>query len=97
LNTLGRTALDQGDREAARAAFAQSEHHLDGRRQTLGGGYLYCQALAGRVAAGEDRAMLPRALDLFRERTSFNWSWMWQCSDEVTREDLARAEAAAGA
>jgi len=96
LNTLGRTALGQGDREAARAAFVQSELQLDGRRQTLAGGHLYCQALAGLSAAEGDRERLRRAQGLFRDRSAFNWSWMWLCSDEITREYVELAEAAVG-
>ena len=96
LNVLGRTALDQGDREAARAAFLMSELHLDGRRRTLGGGPLYSQALAGRGAADGDRDAVRRARELFERRTEFDWSWFWQCEDDVTRTDLTRAEAAAG-
>jgi serine/threonine-protein kinase len=95
-NVLGRTALDQGDREAAHAAFVQSEMHLDGRRRTLGGGYLYCQAVAGRAMVDGDRAALQRARETFEQRSAFDWSWFWQCEDGVTRADLARASAAGG-
>jgi TolB-like protein/Tfp pilus assembly protein PilF/predicted Ser/Thr protein kinase len=94
LNVLGRTALDQGDRDAARTAFHQSEQHLEGRPRTLGGGHLYCQAIAGRASAEGDAKLYARARELFERRAPFDWSWFFQCSEDVTRSDLERAATA---
>jgi hypothetical protein len=92
LNALGRVALDQGDEEAAVAAFRQCELHLGGRPRSLGAGWLLCQALAGAAAANGGDAVLRRALDLFEKRRPYDWSWLWLCSEEATIADLARAQ-----
>jgi serine/threonine-protein kinase len=96
LNVLGRAALDQGDREGAGAAFRQCELHLGGRRRTLGGGHLLAQALAGRAAADRDVGTLEESRARFERRDGGDWSWLWQCSDDVTRRDLERAAEAVG-
>ena len=92
LNALGRTALDQGDRDAAATAFRQCELHLGGRPRALGGGHLGAQAIAGRAAAERDAEALARARALAADRSAGNWSWFWSCSDDVTRAAIARAE-----
>lgn len=96
LVTLGRTALDQGDREGARAAFVQLIAHLEGRVHTLGGGHYMVMALAGRAAAGEGAAHLAAARALFTDRVRFDWSWLWGSMDVDSQAMLARAEAVLG-
>jgi TolB-like protein/Tfp pilus assembly protein PilF len=91
LNALGRTALDAGDREAAATAFHQGALHLGGRPRTLGGGFLLCQAIAGRAAATGDRDALDEARALHERRDRGDWSWFWQCAEPETVADLARA------
>src|SRR5262249_38241582 len=75
LVALGRTALDQGDAEAARTAFHQCELHLGGRPRTLGGGFLMAQAKAGLAAAAGDRALLQDARAALAHRSELDWSW----------------------
>jgi tetratricopeptide (TPR) repeat protein len=96
LNALGRTALELGEVETARTAFLQCEQHLEGRPRTLGGGHLRCQARAGRAAADRDAELLADARDAFARHEPGNWSWLWQCSADVTRRDLDRAAESLG-
>ncbi len=96
LATLGRTALDQGDLESARAAFSQLCAHVEGRSRTLGGGHYLTQALAGRAAAGEGEAHYERAKSLFDQRGEYDWSWMWGSNDVDSLPLLARAAHALG-
>jgi serine/threonine-protein kinase len=96
LCALGRTALEQGDISAARAAFAQAVSHLRGRPHGLGGGFLLVQALAGQARAGEGGGPFEEAVRLHRDRQGFNFSNMWSCTDDVALLELARAAAALG-
>ena len=96
LCALGRTALDQGDRDAARASFGQALAHLRGRPRGLGGGQLAVQALAGMARAGAAPENLEEALELFRSRRGFDFSILWTCTDDVSLLELARAAAALG-
>jgi len=96
LCVLGRTALDEGDLPAAKAAFAQAVAHLRGRQRALGGGHLLVQALAGLARAGEGEVPYEQALLLFERRQGFSFSWLWCCSDDVALYELARAAAAVG-
>src|SRR5262249_20714018 len=73
LNALGRTALDQGDAEAARTAFRQCELHVGGRPRTLGGGFLLAQAKAGRATASGDGALLREAQAAVETRSELDW------------------------
>ena len=91
LVTLGRVALDRDDAEAARAAFRQATLHLEGRPRTLGGGFLACQAEAGRAAADRDPEALRAAEARFAARAPGDWSWFWLCTEEDTLPDLERA------
>jgi len=93
LNALGRTALDQGDAEAAVTAFHPCELHLGGRPRTLGGGFLLAQAMAGRAAAEGDEALLRGANDAFERRSALDLSWLWRCDETTTRADLRAAHA----
>jgi TolB-like protein/predicted Ser/Thr protein kinase len=92
LCSLGRTALDQGDRAAAHAAFTQLVAHIKGRERTLGGGFLMVQALAGLARAGDGPAPLAEARRLYEERDRFNFSILWTCDDATTQRDLQAAE-----
>jgi TolB-like protein/tetratricopeptide (TPR) repeat protein len=96
LCALGRSALDAGDAETARVAFHQAAAHLRGRPRTLGGGYLVIQALAGLARAGEGAPPLEEALDLWRSRAGHDFSLMWSCTPDVTREELSAAAAHLG-
>ncbi|HKD18728.1 MAG TPA: protein kinase [Thermoanaerobaculia bacterium] len=94
LCALGRTALDQGDREGARASFAQALAHLHGRPRGLGGGQLVVQALAGLARATEQRELFDEARALFQARRGYDFSALWTCTDDVSRIELARTAAA---
>jgi TolB-like protein/predicted Ser/Thr protein kinase len=91
LCALGRTALQQGDPPAARAAFVQAVSHLHGRPRALGGGQLMVQALAGLARAGDSPRSFQEARRLFELREGFDFSSMWSCSDDVSLLELARA------
>ena len=97
LCALGRSALDQGDAPAARAAFSQAVTHLRGRTHGLGGGYLLVQALAGLARAGAGAEPYQEALELYRSRRGHDFSFLWLCSDDVTLLELAKAASALGA
>ena len=93
LCALGRTALEQGDAEAAHAAFTQAAAHLRGRPRALGGGHLLVQALAGLSRAGDGAAALDEALGLFGSRQGYSFDMMWTCDEGVTLLELSRAAA----
>ncbi len=95
LCALGRIALEQGDQEAAHAAFTQAVAHLRGRPRALGGGHLLVQALAGLARLDGEKRFV-EALDLFTRREGHDFSFMWACSDDVTLLELSRAAAAVG-
>ncbi len=96
LVTLGRTALDQGDLAAARAAYGQAIAHVQGRQHTLAGGTLVVQALAGLARANSDPAAYADALDLYERQDRFDFSLYWVCADDTTLFDLSDAAAALG-
>jgi eukaryotic-like serine/threonine-protein kinase len=96
LCVLGRTALDEKDSPAARAAFTQAIAHLRGRPRALGGGHLLVQALAGLSRAGEGPAPYEQALLLFEKRQGFSFSWLWGCSEDATLDQLSRAAESLG-
>jgi serine/threonine-protein kinase len=95
LCALGRTALSQGDTEAARAAFTQAIAHLRGRPRALGGGHLLVQALAG-LSRADGPSSLAEALALYASRQGHDFSMMWSSTDDVTLLELSRAAGAAG-
>ena len=97
LCALGRSALDQADAAAARAAFSQAVTHLRGRTHGLGGGYLLVQALAGLARAGAGAESYREALELYRSRRGHDFSFLWLCSDDVTLLELAKAADVLGA
>ena len=68
LIALGRTALQQRDISAARAAYGQAIAHVRGRQRTLAGGWLLVQALSGLARADDDAAPYSEAVHLHRSR-----------------------------
>jgi tetratricopeptide (TPR) repeat protein len=96
LCTLGRTALQQGDLPAARAAFRQAALHVRGRPHARCGGYLLVQALAGATQAGEGPEPFEEALRLFERREGWNFQWFYGCSEDMTLMALARAARSLG-
>jgi serine/threonine protein kinase len=74
LNTLGRCALFEGDLAAADAAFTQTLAQIRGRNKSQGAGYLMAQALAGAARARGDTKLLDEASDVFKDRSSWNFS-----------------------
>jgi serine/threonine protein kinase/tetratricopeptide (TPR) repeat protein len=91
LCSLGRTALQQGDLPAARAAFRQAELHMRGRPKARCAGHPFVRALAGATQAGEGPGPFEEALPLFERREAWNFQWIWGCSDDITLLELARA------
>jgi hypothetical protein len=91
LCSLGRTALQQDDFTAARAAFRQAALHVRGRPHARCGGYLLVQALAGATQAGEGPEPFEEALQLFERREGWNFQWFYGCSEDITLMALARA------
>ncbi len=96
LCTLGRVALDQGDLEAARAAFDQAEAQTRGRPAGIGAGHVLVQTLAGKTRAGGGAGPFEEALGLFERREGFNFSWVLIGSNEVSLNELARSATAIG-
>ncbi|HET9253057.1 MAG TPA: protein kinase [Candidatus Eisenbacteria bacterium] len=96
LVSLGRTALEQRDADAANAAFHQAVLHIRGRPRALGGGHLLTQALAGLARAGAGPWALDEAIALYENRSSCDFSWLWCCQADVTHLELARAARAVG-
>ena len=96
LCSLARTAMDQGDWAAARAALEQVIAHLRGRPRTLGGGFFLTQALAGLARANADAARLDESLTFYRTRPRLNFDHVWFDGEETTLVQLAHAAAALG-
>jgi len=96
LVSLGRTALRQGDIDAARTAFQQAVLLFRGRPRALGGGHLVVQALAGLAQSGSGAALLDEAVNLERSQAGFNFMWLWCCQPEISHLELARAANAVG-
>jgi tetratricopeptide (TPR) repeat protein len=96
LCSLGRTALQQEDTEAARAAFNQAVLHLRGRSRARAGGHPFVQGLCGLAQTDRDEGAFEEALDVFRRREDFDFSFMYCCVDDVTLLELARAAKSLG-
>jgi tetratricopeptide (TPR) repeat protein len=96
LVALGRTALQQSDPAAARAAFGQAIAHVHGRHRTLAGGTLLVQALAGLARANGDREAYAEAARLDQRRDQFDFSGYWLCEHYMSLLDLSRAADALG-
>jgi len=93
---LARTAFDQGDAPAARAALWQVLGHVRGRDRMLGGGHLVVQALAGLARAGDGPATYEEATRLWETRRGFDFSLGFACDDATTITALAHAAIALG-
>jgi len=94
---LGRTALDEGNRDAAAASFNQAVLHLRGRPRARCGGLLMVQALSGLARSRRDGSPLEEALALLETRQGFDFSPMWGgITDGVTLWELHQAAAALG-
>jgi TolB-like protein/Tfp pilus assembly protein PilF len=96
LCALGRTALDQGDRPAAEAAFRQAFTQIQGRPRALAGGHLATQALAGLARAGAGEATLEEARKTFSERGALDFHAFYGCTNSETRSFVEEAAAAIG-
>ncbi|HUD71338.1 MAG TPA: hypothetical protein VMQ62_05185, partial [Dongiaceae bacterium] len=94
---LGRVALRQSDRPAARDAFERADAHLAERPRTFAGGTLRVQVLAGLAQCGGDgAARLEAARTLFDGRrapdgSDPDFSWFWGATDESALLEMARA------
>jgi tetratricopeptide (TPR) repeat protein len=95
LCVLGRTALQRGDSEAARAAYRQVLAQLHGRTQARGSGHLMVQALAG-LGRARDAAAFEQGLALFEAPHSWNFEPYFGCAPEQGLLELARAAHALG-
>jgi len=96
LVSLGRTALDQGDRDGSRVAFTRAIGHVTGRPRTVAGGTLVVRALAGLSRVTRDAATYDDASRRFEQRNELNFSWIWMGDDWITCLDLATAAAEVG-
>jgi serine/threonine-protein kinase len=96
LIALGRTAADQRDVGAARAAFEQAIAQIKGRPRTLAGGTLLVRSLAGLSRLTLDRGFYDEASERFAHRDEFDFSWVPMCEDCDTCLDLAEAASAFG-
>jgi tetratricopeptide (TPR) repeat protein len=93
---LGRTALEQEDAEAARAAFTQAVLHVRGRSGMRCGGHALVQALAGLArAVGEPRSFV-EAIELFEQRRGFDFTPVWGLFDDIDLLELSRAARSLG-
>ena len=59
--------------------------------ESLAGGTLLVQALAGSARAQRNPDPFDEALTLFESRAQYDFSWYWLCTDDVTCLDLAQA------
>ena len=96
LSVLGRTALDQDDVSAARAAFRQVLAQAQGRPRTRSCGHLVVQALARLARADSHPELLTEALRLFDTRETYNFEPFFGALDEQTLFELAAAAHAMG-
>jgi len=74
LNILGRCALDEGDRQAASAAFHQSVMQIRGRNRTTAAGYIIILALTGESRSTGNQKLFDEACHIFQNRTGWNFS-----------------------
>jgi len=96
LIVLGRTALDQCDVSAARAAFRQVLAQAQGRPRTRSCGHLVVQALAGLARADDRPELMTEARRLFDARETYNFEPFFGALDEQTLFELAMAAHAMG-
>ena len=90
LVVFGRTALDQGDLEAARAAFGQVLAQAQGRPRTRSCGQLVVRATAGLAAAGRSLELYEQAVHLYNERKTYNFEPFFGALEHQTLFELAR-------
>jgi tetratricopeptide (TPR) repeat protein len=96
LCVLGRTALQQGDVDGARAAYGQVIAQLRGRTRPRSCGHLMVQALAGLGRVGGDAGAFAEALHLFEARHTWNFEHFNGCLPDIDLLELARAAHALG-
>jgi TolB-like protein len=96
LCSLARTAMDQGDLSAARAAAHQVLAQLAGRPRTLGGGLYHTQALTLAAWADADPRALDEALAFYRDRPRLNFDALWFDGRDTVLTQLGRAARALG-
>ncbi|MCA1649642.1 MAG: protein kinase [Acidobacteria bacterium] len=89
LVVLGRTALDQNDLPAARAAFRQVLAQAQGRPRTRSCGQLVVQALAGIVRSDYQPELIAEGLRLFDAQEIYNFEPFFGALDEQTLFELA--------
>jgi tetratricopeptide (TPR) repeat protein len=88
---LGKTAIVQGDKDAARVAYTQAVLHLRGRPRARCGGHILIQALAGLSRAGDGAEPLDQALDLLHRREGYDFGPTWIAADDSDLLEIARA------
>ena len=91
LVVLGRTALDQGDLEAARAAFGQVRAQAHGRPRTRSCGHLVVRALAGLAVANADPRLLEEACRLYDARETYNFEPFYGALEHESLSELGRS------
>jgi eukaryotic-like serine/threonine-protein kinase len=90
LVVLGQTALDQGDVEAARAAFGQVLAQAQGRPRTRSCGQLVVRAMAGLAAVTSSVDLYEQAGQLYGDRETYNFEPFFGALDHQTLFELAR-------
>jgi len=96
LGSLGRVAWQQGDREAAEAAFSQAIAQMRSRTRTQAGGQVLVQALAGLAAATGDASHFEEGVDLFTNRQGYSFRQFYGGDNWFTLLQLSEAAAALG-
>ena len=96
LVVFGRSALDAGDRAAARAAFQQVLSQGHGRPRTRSCGHVVVEALAGLARTDLDPSQFAEACSLFEGRSTFNFEPFFGMLDDLTLFDLAGTAATLG-
>jgi tetratricopeptide (TPR) repeat protein len=91
LCSLGRTALDSDDPDAARTAFTQAVQHIQGRSGAKGSGQIMILALAGLARSGAGAESYEEAKQLFEDRSRFNFSPTVGCMEDVILVELGKA------
>jgi len=81
LLVLARTALDQGDREAAGTALSQCSLHLKGRSRMLGGGFVRVQILALQAVCDSNPSLLAESSRVLADPDELDRSWLLSLSE----------------
>jgi tetratricopeptide (TPR) repeat protein len=90
LVVLGQTALDQGDLEAARAAFGQVLAQAQGRPRTRSCGQLVVRATVGLAVAGRSVELYEQAAHLYDERKTYNFEPFFGALEHQALFEIAR-------